>query len=323
MAEDYYRTLGVSREASQDEILKAYRTLARKNHPDLNPNDPDAERRFKDVQNAYSVLKDPEKRKLYDRYGAAFEQYAQAGAGGWGTNGGSGGVHFEFNDFADFFTRQHGGGAANAGSFGDIFQQFRTAHSQDSAGRGRRRRPRQPPPDAVQEISIPFTTAVQGGTTMVALTRPNGQRETIEVRIPQGIADGQNIRLKGQGGSEFGTPRDLILKIRVQPHRVFSRQGNDLHVRLPITLAEAVLGAKVDVPTPNGTAVVTIPPGTSSGSRLRVRGQGVPGRSGESAGDLIAEIQIKVPKGLSDDEQQAIRRMDAAHPQDPRSDLRW
>lgn len=327
MAEDYYSILGVSRTATQDEILKAYRTLARKNHPDLNPNDPEAEKRFKAVQNAYNVLKDPEKRKLYDRYGAAFEQYSQAGAGGGGArysgNGGAGGAQFEFGDFADFFGKNFGFGA-NADNFGDVFQQFRTAQSREHSTRGRRRRAHSAPPaESVQEISVPFATAIQGGTTRLSVQRPDGSSDTIDVRIPAGLSDGQNIRLRGQGGDDFSGAADLIIKVRVQPHRWFTRQGNDLIVKLPVTLAEATLGGKVEVPTPNGTVTMTLPPGTSSGTKLRAKGQGVPARKNEAAGDLLVEVQIKLPKDLTADEQDAIREIDAAHPMQPRSDLRW
>ncbi|MGD9719723.1 MAG: DnaJ C-terminal domain-containing protein [Pirellulales bacterium] len=325
MAEDYYQTLGVGRDASPADIQKAYRKLARQYHPDLNPDDKTAKGKFQEVQRAFDVLNDPGKRELYDRYGSSFESMGAGAAGGgpragrqaW--TGGHGGEEIDFSQlFGDRF-----GGEDPSGMFGDMFTQFRRA---GGGRRGRQQRPTQGV-DVAAEIEIPFGTAVLGGETHISLQRPDGHVETLAVKIPAGISEGKKIRLRGQGQSADGGPAgDLLITVHVASHPWFTRQGNDLVVRLPITLAEAAQGAKVDVPTPRGTIRLTIPPGTSSGKKLRVKGHGVAGRNGE-AGDLYAEVQIVLPAPLDDESLELVKKLnehiESTHPQQPRKDLRW
>jgi DnaJ-class molecular chaperone len=210
-----------------------------------------------------------------------------------------------------------------AGMFGDIFTQFRRG------GGGRSRRP-QPPArgaDLATELEIPFSTAVTGGEAQIALRRDGGKVETLTVKIPPGIDEGKKIRLRGQGEAvDGGTAGDILITIHVAPHPWFTRHGNNLDVRVPVTLAEAALGAKVDVPTPKGTISLRVPAGTSSGKKLRVKGHGVAPR-GADPGDLYAEIQIVLPNPLDDECIELIKKLEEhaaqAHPQEPRRELKW
>ena len=313
MEEDYYKVLGVNRDASQADIQRAYRKLARKYHPDMNPDDASAKERFQRVQQAYDVLGNAEKREMYDRYGSSF----QSAGGGPGGGGGSYGFHpggFEEVDLEQVF-----GGRGPEG-FADIFRQFTGGH----AGGGGRRRGRQPGADLQHEVEVPFRTAITGGEVAMTVQRPGNRVETISVKIPAGIEEGKRIRLRGQGEASpnGGRAGDILLKIHVAPHPYFTRRGNDLEVTVPVTLAEAALGAKIDVPTPKGTITLTVPPGTSSGRRLRVKGHGVPATKRPS-GDLYAIIRIVLPTELDEKSQELIRQLDALHPMSPRSDLRW
>jgi DnaJ-class molecular chaperone len=332
MADDYYQVLGVPHNASQAEIQKAYREMARKHHPDMNPGDKSAKKKFQKIQAAFDVLNDPKKREMYDRYGSSFETMGrgpQPGAAPWGPGAGPGfpgGAGGEDVDFSQFFGERFGGGpeggpAPGVGGFADLFNQFRRgAAGRGKAGSARARRGA----DLVHELTIPFATAILGGEVQLSVSRPSGSVETITVKIPAGIEEGKKIRLRGQGEpvAGGGTPGDILLTVRVQPHPFFHREGKNLHVRVPVTLAEAALGATVDVPTPKGTVGVHVPPGTSSGTKLRIRGQGVGSRNG-AAGDLLAEIQIAIPKQLDDADKEAIRQIDARHPLAPRANLRW
>jgi len=325
MAEDYYKTLGVPRNASQADIQKAYRELARKYHPDMNPNDKTAKKKFQQIQAAFDVLNNSEKREMYDRYGSSFDTM---GAGGphpqgtytwsWSPGGaGPGGFAPEDIDLSQFLGERFGQEAS--GGFGDIFSQFRRA-----AGKSRRSPAPSRGGDLVQEIQIPFTTAVAGGEIHISLQHPGGKTETLAVKIPAGIEDGKKIRIRGHGapGPRGAPPRDVLLTGRVAPHPFFQRRGNQLLVRVPVTLGEAALGAKIDLPTPRGTVTLSVPPGTSSGAKLRMKGHGVAPKNGAS-GDLLAEIQIVLPKELTEADRQAIREIDQRHAQNPRRDLRW
>lgn len=324
MAADYYQTLDVARTASEDEIRTAYRKLARKYHPDLNPDDPQAKKRFQEVQTAFDTLNDPKKREMYDRYGADYERMnAGGGPGGpggaytWSGGGPAGAGGFEV-DLEDLF----GGGAGGAGGgFADLFRQFGGG---GRAGRSGRRGGAVRGADMEHELTVPFATAVLGGEASVSVRRPDGNTETITAKIPPGLDDGQKIRLRGQGEPGVGgaPAGDLLIVVHAAPHPHFRRQGKRLDVRVPITLAEALRGARVDVPTPHGTITLTVPPGASSGQKLRVKGQGVKPRSGD-AGDLFAELMIVLPKGLSDEERDELAAIADKHNQDPRGDLRW
>jgi DnaJ-class molecular chaperone len=314
MDEDYYKTLGVSRNASAADIQKAYRELARKYHPDLNPDDKTAKTKFQQVQTAFDVLNDSKKREMYDRYGSSFESM---GAGGPQGGPGGGPAGFEDVDFSQFFGDKFQ--QDPSGGFGDIFSQFRRG------GRGRRPRP-QPPRgvDLRYPLEIPFQTAVSGGEVQVTVRRGTGKVETIAVKIPAGMGDGKKIRLRGQGEAQAaGGPRgDIIIEVKVTPHRYFRRRGNHLDVVVPLTLAEAALGAKIDLPTPQGTIALSVPKGTSSGAKLRVKGHGVAPLKGEP-GDLFAEIQIVLPADLDEQSIELIHQFERHNEQTPRSDLSW
>jgi DnaJ-class molecular chaperone len=321
MATDYYATLGVSRTASPEEIQKAYRKLARKYHPDMNPDDATAKKKFQEVQSAFEVLSDADKRKRYDQFGSDFES---VGAGGgprswrYTTSSGPQTYPFDVNDLNDLFGGGGGPEVEGGGGFADLFKQF-------SRARGGQRRARAERGDDLRhEITIPFATAVQGGEAALTVQRQTGDVETIKVKIPAGIDDGKKIRLRGQGiPGEGGAPAgDILLTVHVAPHPFFRRDGNRLDVRVPVTLAEAAMGGKIEVPTPQGTITLTVPPNSSSGKRLRIKGHGVR-PAGQPAGDLFAEIQIVLPESMSADERQQLADISNRHPQHPRTELRW
>jgi curved DNA-binding protein len=322
MAQDFYATLGVSRSASPEEIQKAYRKLARKYHPDMNPDDATAKKKFQEVQSAFEVLSDTDKRKRYDQFGSDFDPAAAGGhPGGWRytTSSGPQTYPFDVNDLNDIFGGGGAGGEAGGG-FADLFKQF-------NRGRGSRRAQRpavERGNDLKHELMIPFASAVLGGEAALTVQRHDGNLETIKVKIPAGIDDGKKIRLRGQGepGSGNGPAGDILLTIRVSPHPHFRRSGNRLDVRVPITLAEAVQGATIDVPTPHGTISLKVPPNTSSGKRLRIKGQGVQ-PANQPAGDLFAEIQIELPENLTEEERKQLAEISNRHPQHLRAELRW
>jgi curved DNA-binding protein len=317
MAEDYYATLGVSRSASADEIKKAYRKLARENHPDLHPDDPKAKEKFQQVQNAFDVLNDPKKREMFDRYGSAYESMGGGGPQGsrpWpGAGGPRGGEAYEVN-LEDLF------GGGGGGGFADLFKQF---GNRGRSGGGRRAMPEEGA-DLEHELSIPFATAVLGGEAQIAVQRADGRTETIRVKIPAGIEDGKKIRLRGQGepGANGGAAGDILIRVAIAPHPNFRRFGKRLEVSVPITLAEAIAGGKIDVPTPHGAITLTVPPGSSSGRKLRVKGQGVKAGSGEP-GDLFAELEIVMPKHLSDEDRRQLAEIAQRYNENPRAELRW
>jgi DnaJ-class molecular chaperone len=320
MASDYYATLGVSRSASPDDIQKAYRKLARKYHPDMNPDDATAKKKFQEVQAAFEVLSDAEKRKRYDQFGSDFESVGAAGPGGgqrnWRYTTSSGPQTYPF-DLNDLF----GGGEPDmegGGGFTDLFKQFSGGRGANPSSRPARGA------DLKHELTVPFGTAVLGGQAALTIQRQGGNVESIKVKIPAGIEDGKRIRLRGQGepGRGDAPAGDILLTIRVGPHPHFRRTGNRLEVRVPVTLAEAAVGAKVDVPTPQGTIALTVPPNTSSGKRLRIKGHGVR-PPGQPPGDLFAEIQIVLPETLSPEDRQQVAEISNRYPQHPRSELRW
>lgn len=317
MAEDYYETLGVKRGASTDEIQSAYRKLVRKYHPDLNPEDKHAKEQFHKVQNAFDVLNDSQKREMYDRYGSAYESMGAGGGPGpqtWNTGDG-GGHNFDIN-LEDLFG---GGGPAGGGGFAEMFKNM---------GQRGQRKPRPVAPqrgsNIEHAITVPFTTAVLGGEAQIGVQRGDGTNETLQVKIPPGIEDGKKIRLRGQGEpSPNGGPNgDLLIKVSAAPHPYFTRKGRRLDIQVPITVVEAVNGAKVDVPTPHGTISLSVPPGTSSGSRLRAKGQGVKGSSG-TPGDLFAEVQIVLPKEIDAADREQLQALMEKYADNPRANLKW
>lgn len=329
---DYYDILGVSRDASADALKKAYRNLARKFHPDVNPEDKTAEAKFKEVQEAYDVLSDPEKKALYDQYGKAGFQGAgpfgpRAGASEWifreGAGGGQPGGYQDF-DFNVFFGGPGSGGMTaegeETGSGGGIFE--------DLLGRVRGSRARrgggpQASPESHADLKIPFLTAVLGGTTTIELSRDGGRREVLEVKIPPGTDTGSKLRLRGQGSPAMGgrPAGDLVIRVTVEPHSYYRRDGRDLSVEVPLSLDEAVLGARLEVPTPHGSRTLTIPPGTSTGQRLRLKGQGVPAHGNKPAGDLYVIPKVVVPRHVDDESCRLIREFADRNPLRPRDGL--
>jgi DnaJ-class molecular chaperone len=308
MPRDYYEVLGVKRDATDDEIKKVYRKLARQHHPDRNPGDKSAATRFKEIQEAYDVLSDKDRRAKYDRFGFAGSG-SQGGTGPfqWGGAGpGAGGFqNVDPEEAADVLRQFFGGmGADGAGpgggtQFEDLFGQRR--------GRGSRR-PR-PAPDLESELTVPFNIAALGGTVGLNVDGTN-----LDVKVPAGVKDGQALRLQGQapGGG------NLLLKIRVAPHPYFRRDGNDLILEVPISLAEAVLGGKVEVPALDGTHLtVKVPPGSSSGGRLRLRGKGING------GDQYIELRVVVPSKVDERSRGLIQEFAERNPQDPRVEAPW
>ena len=298
MAEDLYATLGVPKDADAATIKKTYRKLARDLHPDKNPGNKASEARFKTVNHAYDVLGDATKRKLYDEFGEealregfdaekarAYKQWqSRAGSGGGGFRGGYGGgaVNLE-----DLFSGAVPGGSVdgNGDPFGDLF------------GRASRRRGPAKGRDYEQELTVDFASAVKG--TSLQLRNPSSP-EPVTVRIPPGAEEGSRVRIKGQGAASpnGGPSGDLILVIHVEPHPLFTREGDDLELEVPIWVSEAINGARVKVPTFDGDVTVKVPPGTQSGTKLRVRGKGV-ARKGRDPGDLYVRFMVHVPKSDS------------------------
>ena len=311
--DDYYKVLGVSKNASADEIQKAYRKLARKYHPDLHADGEEkareqAKQMFQKVQQAYDVLSDEKKRQMYDQLGPNFEQMGGAGPfGGGGSPFGGGGSPFGGASGIDLSQLFGGGGGAGGGrGFEDILRQMGGA---GTAGGGRG--PQAPPSrgsDIEQEITVPFSTAVLGGQHQLSLQRRSGKVDKIDVKIPAGIDSGKKIRLRGQGRSGAGAPGDLLITVKVAPHPNYSRKGLNLHVTVPITLMEAVAGAAIDLPTPHGTVSLKVPPGSSSGKSLRLKGMGI--KEKDKSGDLIAQLQIMVPEQVSPDDLDVLKRLD-------------
>ena len=377
--QDYYELLGVSRKASAKDIRTAFRKLARKYHPDLNPGDKGAEEKFKQLQEAYDVLSDSKKRQMYDQHGFYSENF-QPGAGP-GTGGDDGGadINFDFGGF-DFGGGQGAPGTGAAGgSFRDLFSQF-------FRGRGGAEMPveQEPGGDLEYQIEIDFWDAVRGAVKKLSITRMDTcetchgtgaiglpqtcptcggsgtiqqnagkmrfnvacprcggtgklrtacktcggegrlrKTETIDVRIPAGVASGSRVRVPGKGNAgTMGAPAgDLYLHVEVKAHEFFERRGNDIYVKLPVKVSEATLGAKIEVPTIDGRALVRIPPATNSGSTLRLREKGVPSARSGSRGDQYVEIQVIVPKPTDERVRNLMKELETLEPEDPRKDL--
>lgn len=310
---DYYATLGVANTAGPEEIKKAYRKLARQYHPDLNPGDAPAEARFKDINEAYEVLSDPESRAKYDQYG----QYWKEGAGGASSPGaGAGGVDFgQYANFEDFLNDLLGGRAATPGGRGGRTYTTRTARP--SSGGGYAGYEDLPGADIEGSISLSMAEAFRG-----VRKRLRVGEESIEVRIPPGVREGSRVRIRGKGQpSPFGRQRgDVYLTVQIQPHPFFRLEEDNLVCEVPITPDEAVLGAKVDVPTPDGPVSVNIPPGTRSGQALRLRGKGWP-KPDAGRGDQIVRVQIVPPKDIDPIEREYYEKIRDNRTFNPRSDL--
>ena len=396
---DYYELLGVKKSASAEDIRKAFRKLARKYHPDVNPGDKTAEEKFKAISEANDVLSDPKKRKIYDQVGfysdnidpATAEAYARAGGGAGGFPGefsggqpgagGPQGVHFDFGgfDFSDLFEGGRGQRPSSAGGFRDIFSGMfggRPAAAQEGP---------EPGSDLEYQVNVPFWTAIRGGVMRLNITRRdacnqcrghgyvegagpcpecggkgqvtqtggrmkfnvpcprcNGtgknistcphchgegsieRAEPLEVRIKAGTRDGQRIRIAGKGnaGLRGGPSADLYVIIRTADHPIFHREGDDIHLTVPVTATEAALGAKIEVPTIDGRTLLKIPPGTQSGQKLRLREKGVPSATKDGVrGDEIVEIKITVPMPHDEKTKELLRELAKLNPEDPRAEL--
>ena len=314
---DYYATLGVKKDASQDEIQKAYKKLARKFHPDVNK-DTQAEVKFKEIGEAYEVLKDPDKRQKYDQYGTAWNRARQSGGGappGWEVRYGDGG--FDFGDlggmggmgggerFSSFFDMLFGGGTGGG---------RRGAAAGGPAGFGSFGGQNGPQGGGNAEATLPLTVeeAVQGGEKEIAISDPStGQRRSLSVKIPAGVRSGQKIRLAGQGSPGLGgAAGDLLLKVEIQPDSRFRVDGADIHTTVPVSPWEAALGGEAEVETPTGPVRVKIPAGSSSGRKIRLRGRGL-SQQGGGKGDLLAEIRVVIPDQLSPRERELFEQLAA------------
>ena len=384
---DYYATLGVKKTATPEEIRKAFRKLARKYHPDVNPNDKKAEEKFKEISEANDILSDDKKRKVYDQLGFYSDQIDPAQAEAYARQQGQGGgapVDFGGFDFSGFqgggTGPQTGAGSSGWGSFKDIFSGIFSGAQQPGRPRGP-----QPGTDLEYQATVDFWTAIRGGQARLQVHRQevcptchgqahtggpmpcpecsgtgqvtqmggrmkfnipcprcNGtgrisndcptcqgegvvdRTENVEFRIKPGTRDGQRIRLQGKGnaGLNGGAPGDLFLIVRVGPHPVFTRQGDDVQITVPVTVPEAALGAKVDVPTIDGRAQLKIPPGTQSGQKLRMRERGVESaqRPGQR-GDQIVTVNVVVPHLQDERSREIMRELGKLNPQDPRAEL--
>ena len=318
-SKDYYKILGVPRGASSDDIRKAYRQLAREKHPDVNKAS-DAAEEFARISEAYEVLSDEKKRQAYDRFGAAGGPGGGGGGGGgggprtqqWHTSGGN----VDAADIGSIFEEMFGGGRGGGSPFG------RGSPFGGGGGAGTTTGAPSKGSDLSRKITVTFLTAVRGGTEQLRAETGDGV-STIEVKIPAGIESGSKLRVKGRGGAAppGGTPGDLILTIEVGGHPYLRRDGLDLLVDVPISLTEAALGTSVEVPLLDGTARVKVPPGTSSGGKLRLKGKGIKAPDGRQ-GDLYAVIQITVPHTLSDRATELLRELDGEL-QNPRDSAPW
>jgi molecular chaperone DnaJ len=373
--QDYYDLLGVAKKASAKDIRTAFRKLARKYHPDLNPGDKSSEEKFKQLQEAYDVLSDSKKRQMYDQHGFYSDNIPPGGPGGGPQQDGEG-VNFDFGGF-DF-----GGGSGAQGSsssFRDLFSQFFPGR------RGAAEEPEhEPGGDLEYQIEIDFWDAVRGAVKKLTITRLdtcdtcqgtgavgspqtcptchgsgtiqqaagkmkfnvpctrcggtgkirkvcptcNGEgrlrrTETIDVRIPAGVASGSRVRVPGKGnaGTMGAPPGDLYLRVDVKPHPFFERRGDDLYTKVPVTVSEATLGAKVEVPTIDGRSLVRIPPATNSGKTLRLKEKGVPSARNGSRGDQYVEIQVIVPQPTDERVRNLMKELETIAPEDPRKDL--
>lgn len=324
-ARDYYKILGVSKNASKEDIKKAYRSLARKYHPDLNPDDKMAEEKFKELQEAHEVLSDEEKRKTYDMFGSA--EFRPGGQTTWRRAGDPGGSSYQytysskdFPGFEDIFKdifgfrgdprARRGAGRGAGGTFRDIF----TYASREKPTKGK---------DLEYQIEIDFNTAIKGGVRDISISRQklnNVITEKLSVKIPAGVATGSKIRVQGKGESDGrGEKGDLYLRIKVKPHPMFKRKQDDIYLELPITYYEAALGKQVDVPTIDGTAKVSIPSGVQNGTKLRLKGKGVQNVKTKARGNQYVEIKIVMPDNIKESDKEIFEKLAESSPYDPRT----
>lgn len=304
---DYYATLGVKKDASEKEIKQAYRRLARKYHPDVNPDNKDAEDKFKEVSEAYEVLSDKEKREKYDRFGSDWARYEQGfGPGGPGGPGAPGGFRYETYPGGGGFDFDFGGGGG--GGFSDFFEMLFGPRG-GAQGAGPRREARGQ--DIESEIQVTLREAFEGSSKAISIaSRPGEPPRRLEVKIPKGVDDGARIRLTGEGApGPTGKRGDLYLIARMQPDPQFERKGDDLYVDVTVPFTTAALGGDARVPTLTGGATMTLPPGTQGTQKFRLAGQGMPRLRGGGRGDLYARIRVSVPKHLTERQRELIKEL--------------
>lgn len=314
---DYYEVLGVSSSASPEEIKRAYRRLAKKHHPDRNPDDASAGERFKEIQEAYDVLGDAEKKEQYDRFGRADGPQWQHAPGSRHTYTSSGaGPTVNIEDVEDIFRHFAGGGPEST------FESFFS-----SPGKRRRGGPRPRRRDVDRPVNLSFEQAAHGAMLEIDVPGTNDTpHETIKVKIPAGVRDGQRIRVKNRGQSVpgGGPPGDLYLVCYVRPHKFFQREGLNLILPVPVSISEAVLGGKVELPAlGTETVTVTIPPGTSSGTKLRLKGKGLRDTRTGKQGDMLAEIRIVLPENLKGEKRKRLEELAELLDYNPRDKLEW
>lgn len=315
MAQDYYQALGLKKGASKDEVRKAFKKLARKYHPDVNQNNPSAEKKFKEISEAYEVLADDKKRQQYDRFGRV---------DGFGNPSGQGSYTYSYT--SDPFGGSRG--QADFGDlgdiFGDIFGRSRQAGAggagQAGWGFGQQRPQPQKGADTVFEIELDLTEAALGSEKKMKLT---GNAAAVKVKIPAGVDTGSKIRLQGKGaaGKNGGAPGDLYLQIKVKPHEYFERKGNDIYFKLPISVVEAIDGAKIKIPTLEKSVELKIPTGSQSGNKLRLKGRGAFDRKAKVFGDFYAVLEVKLPEQISEAAKDTLRAQLSDYQKDIRSHL--
>jgi len=308
---DYYKILGVDRNASEKDVKAAFRKLARKYHPDVNPNDKSSEEKFKEVSEAYEVLSDKSKRSRYDQFGQYWEQAGAAGAGGAGAPP-PGWEGFDF-DFGGFGGTQGGRGQrVNIGEesdFSDFFNLLFGGARRSAAGPSTGRRPHQhraptKGPNIEADMEISFDDAFSGAKKEFTV---DGRR--IELTVPKGVRDGQKMRLSNQGGDGLAGKGDLMITVRVRPHPSFERKEDDLHVDLPVDYLVAALGGEIQVPTPSGRVTMKIPANTLSGKTFRLPGQGMPKLNSKDRGNLYAKVRIQIPEALPERERELLEQI--------------
>lgn len=312
---DYYKTLGVPKTATEKELKGAFRKLARKHHPDVNPGDKSAESKFKELNEAYEVLGDPEKRKKYDELGANWRAYEQGSAGGGNPFGGGrpgGGTRSVTpEEFEQMFG---GGGGGGGGDFSDFFQSFFGGQRPGDAGGGGRGRTRAPRPgrDVEHELELGLEDALHGTTQRLQMTH-GGQVRSVDVRIPAGVGDGSRVRIAGEGepGTSGAKSGDLYLRIRLATHPRFERKGRDLYARVAVPLTTVVLGGEAEVTTLAGKSLrLKVPPTTQNGQVFRLKGHGMPvTNKPDDTGDLYATVDVQLPKTLSDEQRNAFEEL--------------
>jgi len=321
---DYYQVLGVAKNASEKEIKQAFRKLARKFHPDVNPGDRGAEAKFKEINEANEVLSDPEKRRKYDQLGANWKQYEQY-ARGPSPGGGFGGFRVDFEGpgagggFSDFFKTFFGGGIDLEDLFGQAGGGGVRGGRRERGGRGFGGAP-EVGRDVSALVEVSLEEAYHGTTRRLSLEGGPGA-ESFDVRIPAGVKDGSKVRVSGKGERAPGGAGDLYLEVKIKPHHLYRREGDDLYVDVPVTFAEAALGAEIEVPTLSGRARIRVPAGSQTGRLMRLKSKGMPSLKAGERGDLFAKLSVVVPKELRPRELELVKELQTLRSENPRAHL--